>query len=623
MSGISGKTASFFERVLPRMRSVAERFKKTDEASNPPPKKKSKRRKLYDLHTWVGFHLAVVMVVVLFTGTFATVSNELDWLFQHDMRVVPDGEKVSWQEMLEALEASNPTATVAGISQMEGDHFAYRSQVLKETGVFKFVHVNQWTGEVTGETGYFTIQRFFRDLHRYLFLPKTFGLTIVCSMAIILGISLYTGLKTSRNWRTLMTRIRFSKGARTAIGDAHKAVGLWSIWFFVLMISTGLWYYAEFLGKGFEPAAPQTRTDLAEVSRDITENPSLTDVMNVVKAAYPELEIKGFTFSVTAGSPIVVSGKAGNPIVRSRANAVYVHPETLEVIEVRRSKDLGWLQWLNQIADPLHFGSFAGLPIKLIWFVFGLFMTGLSVSGVWLTWRRLKSRGASWMQIAILPVLVISALFCSFHITLSQLPIVAGMNPLPHAWFITGVFLAAGALLFALWLRRRFRTGRWLTLKNAAISILSITMMAGAAHATLLQNPFKQKEEAGLGMIEAGPVRAELYLRHSPHGIPDGDVRITVSSDTGRLNLTNMTIRLLKSGEELGSEEDRVEKNFQFLAVTQLAFLDLPRESLLEATDIEATFEMKTGNQYSVTWPMPLEESLRVTAQGNAYPIVP
>ena len=58
-----------------------------------PRKKKSARRRLYDLHTWVGFHLAVIMAVVLFTGTFATVSNELDWLTQHDMRVSPDGEK--------------------------------------------------------------------------------------------------------------------------------------------------------------------------------------------------------------------------------------------------------------------------------------------------------------------------------------------------------------------------------------------------------------------------------------------------------------------------------------------------------------------------------------------------
>ena len=207
----------------------------------PVKKKKSARKRLYELHTWVGFHLAVIMAVVLFTGTMATISNELDWLTQHDMRVSPGEEKVSYDEMLESVREYEPSATILSVQHMMGDHFAYRVSVFDENATQKFIHVNQWTGEVTGETPYFTLQRFFRDMHRYLYLPKVVGLTLVCSMAIILIISLYTGLKTSRNWGTLMTRIRFSKGTRTAIGDAHKAAGLWSIWFFVLMVTTGLW----------------------------------------------------------------------------------------------------------------------------------------------------------------------------------------------------------------------------------------------------------------------------------------------------------------------------------------------------------------------------------------------
>jgi uncharacterized iron-regulated membrane protein len=34
------------------------------------------------------------------------------------------------------------------------------------------------------------------------------------------------------------------------------------------------------------------------------------------------------------------------------------------------------------MADPLHFGTFGGVWTKLVWFVFGLAMTSLAVSGV-------------------------------------------------------------------------------------------------------------------------------------------------------------------------------------------------------------------------------------------------
>ncbi|MEM6947520.1 MAG: PepSY domain-containing protein [Pseudomonadota bacterium] len=593
-----------------------------DQSGAKPRKKKSARKRLYELHTWVGFHLAIIMVVVLFTGTMATVSNELDWLTQHDMRVSPGTEKVSYDEMLEAVRAYDPSATILGVEHMMGDHFAYRVPVFDENATQKFIHVNQWTGEVTGQTPYFTLQRFFRDLHRYLYMPKIVGLTLVCSMAIILSISLYTGLKTSRNWRTLMTRIRFSKGPRTAIGDAHKAAGLWSIWFFVLMISTGLWYYAEFLGKDFEPPVPDELRNISAFSSDVIVDPPAEEILRVAKAAYPELNVTAFNFSMGEGSAIRVMGKVGNPIVRQRANAVYLHPETLEVLYIKRSRDLPAVQWTNQIADPLHFGDFGGLPLKLVYFVFGLFMTGLSVSGVWLTWRRLKSRGASSMQIAAMPLLVISGLFASITYSLSNLPVFAGLNPMPYVWFVVGIFLAGGTLLCAWWLSRRVRRGAVFTFKNAAISVLTLAMGAGAAHATLIQNPHRPQDELVLARLGDGPVQADAFLQRGRDGQPTGQVRFVIVQgasaedpmEAGRLNLKTMAVHLLDESGVLGSEEDPAQRRFRVAAVLQPAFLRLSAAELEAATHMRATFEMQTGATYELTWEIPRQQGLDLVA---------
>jgi uncharacterized iron-regulated membrane protein len=42
------------------------------------------------------------------------------------------------------------------------------------------------------------------------------------------------------------------------------------------------------------------------------------------------------------------------------------------------------------MADPLHFGTFGGMLTRAIWFVFGVILTGLSISGIYIYGARIK-----------------------------------------------------------------------------------------------------------------------------------------------------------------------------------------------------------------------------------------
>ncbi|NRA31520.1 MAG: PepSY domain-containing protein, partial [Parvularculaceae bacterium] len=316
---------------------------------------------------------------------------------------------------------ARPGATLAGIEAMEGDHFAYRATVYDAYGRRTFVHVNQWTGEVTGATHPLTVQRVFRDLHRYLFMPNYIGLPLVTSLAFVLAFSLYTGLKTARNWKTLMFRLRTGSGMRVMIGDGHKAAGLWASWFFVVIIVTGIWYLLEFgVGIGMK----MTDADLSDMRprlsqervasfETVIKDRSFDEVVEAAHTAYPGLSITQIRAPISASAPFVVQGMVGNPFIRERANAVYLDPETLDVIQIHRAKEFPLFFYINEWADPLHFGFFGGLPTKLIWFAFGTAMTGLSLTGVWLTGKRLRVVGPSKIQFATMPVLVVSMVFAT------------------------------------------------------------------------------------------------------------------------------------------------------------------------------------------------------------------
>lgn len=512
---------------------------------NISPPKNSNRRKLFKLHSWIGFHLALIMFVVLATGTISTLTNEIDWLIQDDMRVTPSDEHVPWHIMTEAIETYDPAINVHRIQKMPGDYLAYRATVTNTQGSRKYMHVNQWTGEVTGTTGLLTVQRFFRDLHRYLFMPSIIGLPIVASMAFILMISLYTGLKTSRNWRTLMTRVRTDKGSRVLIGDAHKAAGLWSTWFFVLMIATGIWYLAElgaavgarFGGQSFEPNRPTLSTERVESFGDVINIRSTEAILAATKEFFPELEVTEIAYPLRTNQGITVLGDRTNPILRSRANRIFFDPETLEPMKIQRSENIRWVAWINEIADPLHFGYFGGLITKIIWFIFGLAMTGLSATGVWLTWCRLKTKAITRTQFATMPVLMIAALVGYFD------------------WY------------------QNYNT-------------------------TEVETP---SPEVVLPLQTNGEISVTANLGLLVSGKSDGSIRLLVKGDNGWPNLKKVTLFL---GDNENKKPLEIATKIVSLGKTFVAKSNIETNQLSAAETISAKIILNSGRHFILTWPL-------------------
>jgi uncharacterized iron-regulated membrane protein len=363
---------------------------------------KGMRALFFRVHSWLGAQLFFILFLIISTGTLATVSNEIDWLTKPQMRAPHAERPVSWQTMHDAVRAAYPDHDIDSLNAPVGPGFAAEVLTTRPDGGYLRVYVDPGTGRVQGSHGWVTVQRFLRNLHMNMNLPG-FGILFVCSFAVVLLVSLISGLITyKRFWRGFARRPR-TGDPRRLMGDLHRLGGLWSLWFVALIAATGIWYLIEdAVDYRWERKAPIIAPPVLAASEPVRLI-SVDEAVSAVRNAWPDFRISYINLSDSLTQPVTVGGQGSAWLVRPRGNLIYLHPRTGKVLRIKNATRVPGIERWIDTADPLHFGDFGGLATKLIWFSFGVILSFLSFSGFWLMLKRTRRPVAPAPQIASNP----------------------------------------------------------------------------------------------------------------------------------------------------------------------------------------------------------------------------
>lgn len=313
------------------------------------------------------------------------LSAEIDWLFHPTLRVAPSSvEGAPRWDLIARNAARYPgVATIDYIAQPTASAFAARVAFQRADKSRGYLHVHPTTGRVQGEQGFIDAQRVLRNLHRHLNLPVKYGVPIVGSLSILLLISVVTSFVVYRKWwRGFFKPIRW-RDVRTAWGDFHRLAGVWSLWFVALIALTGLWYLVEQLG-GDAPDLPEPAAEIAAMPPEgatVAAADALAASLAAARRTDPALRIEAIQFPDKKSGAFIFQGQRDAWLVRPRANALWTEATTARVVMASDGRGLSVHQRISEMADPLHFGTFAGYWTKVPWFLFGLLMTGLTLSG--------------------------------------------------------------------------------------------------------------------------------------------------------------------------------------------------------------------------------------------------
>ena len=348
------------------------------------------RRTWFVWHSWIGLTAGLLLFVVCWSGAVAVFARDLDWLLDGRLHAAA-AEPIAWQAMYESIREARPEWTIGQIQAPYAPGYAAEAWMFDENDVMRRIYLDPATGEIVAATSYLNIQRFFRSLHMALFiydlpiLGVPFGFFFVGLLALVLAASLVTSLVFYRRFWRGFFKLQTNRGAKVFWSDLHKLTGLWSLWFTILIAVTGFWYLAEWwTPEG--PAGPEPPVEL------VGSPLPMDALVSAARAAYPQLEVRTIVTDQIGEGLFAVHGQDGALLVRDRAAKAWVNSYTGEVLAVQRPSELTLYQYWIDMADPLHFGDFAALWSKAIWFLFGLAVSGLCLTGAYLQARRQRLR---------------------------------------------------------------------------------------------------------------------------------------------------------------------------------------------------------------------------------------
>jgi uncharacterized iron-regulated membrane protein len=366
----------------------------------------------FQLHGWCSLPVWLIFTAVCLTGTIAVLSHELTWLFNQNARAENPQNLPAKPiaELVAAVQQAEPTAAVTSVMVLE-PYLVTAVVFTTESMPAAIAYVNPYTGVVQEINPGINFISFMRSLHGWLLFPwqhsYSVGYYLVSAMSLLMLGALVTGLMIyKRFWQSFTApKLRLHQGKKTVLADLHRLAGVWSLWFLLLMSLTGLWYLVQAVlwhndVEFYYETEPLSSLYVPAPAAGATAPPMIPLAQAVARARQflPELQPAFVAMPEHPRDYYRISGYGDSVWFDQYSYNVWINPWTGEVADSRVPAQMDALETVMSVADPLHYGTIGGLWTKAIWFVFGLVVSGMAITG-FMIWGSRTIRGAAGREV--------------------------------------------------------------------------------------------------------------------------------------------------------------------------------------------------------------------------------
>ena len=390
-------------------------------------------------HSWLGLLIGAFMYFICLTGTLSVFSPELKrW----------ETANVRESLFLDIFSVERAINTIVTDAQMVTDHiYAYlpaedmpRALVSSEQqdwlinldGSLSVYKNAKWTGLLT-------------NLHIYLTIPGSLGIILVSSIGALLCALIISGFLAHPNLVKEAFKLRFGGEDRIESVDMHNRLSVWGAPFHLTIAITGAYFGLVLPMLGIVSAVANLNATEIQASVFGEDPPVINSANGEFKIAKALDHLQSIDPKVEPFRLIIHNAGTDNQfldiLARHPGRLIYSEtyhysPDGNYLGKVGFSDGYAGQQIVYSVYD-LHFGSFAGMFSKAVYFLLGISLTIVSASGINVWIRKRKYENAVndiWLGVLWgLPLTLIMT---------AALELTLGATSIPLFWSLLTVILA-------------------------------------------------------------------------------------------------------------------------------------------------------------------------------------
>lgn len=357
------------------------------------PRKLWLRRALFQVHLWAGVLLSLYIFVIGLTGSLLVFEDEFTEMAAPRIAHYDAAHVAGIPSVVHAAQAALPTSKIFFIIPPTSKSPLYHVYMQDAAKHRTTLLADPMSGAILSHHGKLWIE-WVSDIHIYLLLGDSGIIVNGVGAAILLvltasGIVLWwpgirvwaRGLKVNfrHNWR----RINF---------DLHNAIGIWLLLLISWWAISAVYFAWPFqVGNvvNFFSTVKGMRPPVVPPQKPAETMASIAPMIEKAKTLSGHGTFSGISTPMDKTDNVIVYIDRGAPGDFSHRDIHYFSQATgqwLATWHYGQNQTLGdWFLWAMH---PLHFGTLWGWWAKALWFVFGLSLPALSITGLLMYWNR-------------------------------------------------------------------------------------------------------------------------------------------------------------------------------------------------------------------------------------------